>query len=63
LGNIAKTGALSVAQQGIDTGTNYLNHRINNIGGAIKLRGVVRRRSINKKKFGGNALHPAGFTP
>ena len=73
LGNIAKTGALSIAQQGIDAGTNYLNNKINNIGGALKLRGVVgRKKGVNKKKSRGSgccgkgkggALYPAGYAP
>ena len=60
LGNIAKTGALSIAQQGIDAGTNYLNNKINNIGGALKLRGVVGRKKKSRK---GGALYPAGYAP
>ena len=66
LGNIAKTGALSVAQQGIDAGKNYLNDKINTIGGAVSHRRIVGRRSVNKKKShggSGGALYPAGFTP
>jgi hypothetical protein len=67
LGNIAKTGALSVAQQGIDTGANYLNNKINGMG-AVSHRRIVGRRSVNKKKSHGGsgcggALYPAGYTP
>jgi hypothetical protein len=63
LGNIAKTGALSVAQQGMDAGKNHLNDKINNIGGALKTRVVGRRKGVNKKKTKGGALYPAGYTP
>ena len=68
LGNIAKTGALSIAQQGIDAGTNYLNNKINNIGGALKLRGVVGRKKKSRGsgccgKGKGGALYPAGYAP
>jgi hypothetical protein len=63
LGNIAKTGALSVAQQGIDTGASYLNNKINGMG-AVPHRRIVGRRSVSKKKsHGGGALYPAGYTP
>ena len=76
LGNIAKTGALSIAQQGIDAGTNYLNNKINGTGAASHRR-IVGRRSINKKKSHGGgglgccgsgcgkggALYPAGYAP
>ena len=67
LGNIAKTGALSIAQQGIDAGASYLNNKINGTG-AVSHRRIVGRRSVNKKKshggsgFGG-ALYPAGVVP
>ena len=66
LGNIAKTGALSVAQQGIDAGKSYLNDKINNIGGAVSHRRIVGRRSVNEKKShggSGGALYPSGYTP
>ena len=66
LGNIAKTGALSVAQQGIDAGKNYLNDKINTKGGAVSHRRIVGRRSVNKKNShggSGGALYPSGYTP
>ena len=70
LGNIAKTGALSVAQQGIDTGASYLNNKITGMG-AVAHRRIVGRRSVNKKKSHGGsggsgcggALYPAGYAP
>ena len=67
LGNIAKTGALSVAQQGIDTGASYLNNKINGMG-VVPHRRIVGRRSVNKKKSHGGSgcggsLYPAGYTP
>ena len=68
LGNIAKTGALSMAQQGIDAGASYLNNKVNGIGGALKHHRIVGRRVAHKKKsFGGSgcggALYPAGYAP
>ncbi len=59
-----------MAQQGIDTGANYLNNKINGMG-AVSHRRIVGRRSVNKKKsFGGSgcggkggSLYPAGYTP
>jgi hypothetical protein len=69
LGNIAKTGALSVAQQGIEAGANYLNNKVNGMG-AVAHRRIVGRRNTGKKKgHGGSgsgigaALYPAGYTP
>ena len=68
LGNIAKTGALSIAQQGIDAGASYLNNKINGTG-AVSHRRIVGRRSVNKKKSHGGsgcsgaALYPSGYTP
>ena len=50
MGNIAKTGALSVAQQEIDAGENYLNSKVNGMGGALKHRRIVGRKVANKKK-------------
>jgi hypothetical protein len=35
LGNIEKTGALSIAQQGIDAGTSFLNKKNINGTGAV----------------------------
>ena len=49
LGNIAKTGALSIAQQGINAGTNYINDKINGMGAVANGR-IVGRRVVNKKK-------------
>ena len=76
LGNIAKTGAMAMAQQGIETGANYLNSKINGTG-AISHRRIVGRKATNKKKTHGGsgigcsgngcgkggALYPSGFTP
>jgi hypothetical protein len=69
LGNIAKTGALSIAQQGMDAGTTYLNNKINGTG-ALPHRRIVGRRNINKKKTHGGsgsgiggALYPSGYAP
>ena len=72
LGNIAKTGALSIAQQGIDAGANYLNNKVNGMG-AVAHRRIVGRRNTGKKKGhggggigccgNGGALYPAGYTP
>jgi hypothetical protein len=61
LGNIAKSGVAAIAQKGIETGANYLNDKVNSIGGALKNRGIAGRR--NKKKSRGGALYPAGYTP
>ena len=76
LGNIAKTGAMAMAQQGIETGANYLNNKVDAIGGALKHHRIVGRKIVNrtKKSHGGSgsgigccgkggALYPAGFTP
>jgi hypothetical protein len=68
LGNIAKNAALSVAQQGIDTGASYLNNKVNAMGGALKRHRIVGRKVAHKKKsFGGSgsggALYPAGVVP
>ena len=63
LGNIAKTGALSIAQQGMDAGASYLNNKINSVGGALKFRGLSGRKTIKKKKPRGGALYPAGYAP
>ena len=66
LGNIAKNAALSVAQQGIDTGASYLNNKVNAMGGALKRHRIVGRKVAHKKKsFGGSggALYPAGVMP
>jgi hypothetical protein len=68
LGNIAKNAALSVAQQGIDTGASYLNNKVNAMGGALKRHRIVGRKVAHKKKsFGGSgsggALYPSGYTP
>ena len=53
LGNIAKTGALSIAQQGIDAGANYLNNKVNGMG-AVAHRRIVGRRNTGKKKGHGS---------
>lgn len=72
LSNIVKSGATAIAQKGIETGANYLNDKVNSIGGALKNRGIVGRRGANRKKSRGSgccgkgkggALYPAGFTP
>ena len=68
LGNIAKNAALSVEQQGIDTGASYLNNKVNGTGGALKPRRIVGRKVVNKKKSHGGggigaALYPAGVVP
>ena len=66
LGNIAKNAALSVAQQGIDTGASYLNNKVNAMGGALKRHRIVGRKVAHKKKsFGGSGgvLYPAGVVP
>ena len=69
LGDIAKTGAMTMAQQGIETGANYLNNKVNGMG-AVSHRRIVGRKAVNKKKSHGGsgigkggALYPAGFTP
>lgn len=65
LGNIAKTGAQAMAQEGLNTGVNYLNNKINGMG-AVAHRRIVGRRAVNKKKShggSGGALYPSGFTP
>lgn len=72
LGNIAKTGAISIAQQGINAGTNYINDKITdkiNGMGAVAHRRIVGRRVINKKKSHGGsgsgcggALYPSGYS-
>ncbi len=49
LGNIAKNAALSVEQQGIDTGASYLNNKVNAMGGALKRHRVVGRKVAHKK--------------
>lgn len=73
LGNIAKTGAISIAQQGINAGTDYINNKINdkiNGMGAVAHRRIVGRRSVSKKKSHGGsgsglggALYPSGYSP
>jgi hypothetical protein len=72
LGNIAKQGAISIAQQGINAGTNYINDKITdkiNGMGAAHRRKVGRRVVDKKKTHGGSgsgcggALYPAGFAP
>ena len=69
LGDIAKTGAMTMAQQGIETGANYLNNKVNGMG-AVSHRRIVGRKAVNKKKSHGGSgigkggsLYPAGFTP
>ena len=69
LGNIAKQGAISIAQQGINAGTNYINDKITdkiNGMGAVAHRRIVGRRSVGKKKShggSGGALYPSGYNP
>jgi hypothetical protein len=45
----AKTAALSVTQQGIDTGASYLNNEVNATGGAIKHLRIVGRKLLITK--------------
>ncbi len=69
LGNIAKQGAISIAQQGINAGTNYINDKITDKikgMGAVAHRRIVGRRVANKKKStggSGGALYPSGYSP
>jgi hypothetical protein len=70
LGNIAKTGALNIAQQGIDAGASYLNNKVSGMGVVQKTRRIVGRRVVQKKKThggsgegcSGGALFPAGIS-
>jgi len=73
LGDIAKTGAMTMAQQGIETGANYLNNKVNGMG-AVSHRRIVGRKAANKKKSHGGSgigkgcgkggsLYPAGYAP
>lgn len=64
LGNIAKTGAISIAQQGMNAVNDKINDKINGMG-AVAHRRIVGRRVINKKKShggSGGALYPAGVS-
>ena len=65
-----------MAQQGIETGANYLNNKVNGMG-AVSHRRIVGRKAVDKKKSHGGsgigccgkgcgkggALYPSGFTP
>ena len=64
LGQLAKSGAKTIAKQGVQAGADYLNNTISGFGVAPKYRRIVGRRSVEKKKYhggSGGSLLPAGY--
>ena len=61
VGQLAKSGAKSLAKKGISAGADYINNQIEGLG--VKHRRIVGRRPLahKKKTHGGGSLYPAGY--